>query len=91
MHKSDRGIQNIINYTIKNLFINVTHLLKTSCKSHFWLFEYDAPFKEKEILFTMTQKLSFYSILTEITNKKLLAYVELVCDKNASKVWFIYS
>jgi len=24
-------------------------------------------------------------------NKKLLACVELVCDKNASKVWFIYS
>ena len=31
------------------------------------------------------------SILTEIINKKLLACVELVCDKNASKVLFIDS
>jgi len=41
----------------------------------------------KFYLCTMAPK----SILTEITNKKLLACVELVCEKNSSKVCFLDS
>jgi len=67
----------------------VIHVLKTS--RIFYSLSMMHHLKEKDILLRMTQKYPFISILTEIMNKKLLACLELFCDKNASKVWFVYS
>jgi len=42
---SEEALQTVRNSQLWMETVFVTHLLKTSFKSHFWLFEYDAPFE----------------------------------------------
>jgi len=47
--------------------------------------------KEKHSLYTITWKYRSISTHTKFVDKQLLECVELVCDKTASKVWFLNS
>jgi len=49
-------------------------------------FKYDAPFERATHPLYNDTKINIISMLTQIINKNLLACVQLVCDKNASKV-----
>lgn len=62
----------------------VTHLHKTTFKSYLWLLALIEYVKEKQTLLIMTSKLSFSLNCNWIYGEKLLACMELVCNKYAS-------
>jgi len=53
--------------------------------------DYDAPFERETHPPYSDAEIHSISIQTEFMNKQLLVCGELVCDKNASRVWFLDS